>query len=111
MTRKSLLSLLLPLFLLLAQQGAILHELAHFAADQRTQRADIQQGQQPSPQQAPGTTCEKCVVFAHLSGAVMPDIPAIDMPRLAFALHGHVAFSRRNAEIPAARSRGPPVFL
>jgi hypothetical protein len=111
MTRKPFLSLLLPLFLLLAQQGAILHELGHFAPDQGIQVASVQQGQQPSPQQAPGTTCEKCVVFAHLSGAVLPDVPAIDVPLLAFALQGQVAFSRRNADTPAARSRGPPVFL
>jgi hypothetical protein len=73
--------------------------------------ANSQQGQQPLPQQAPGTTCEKCVVFAHLSGAVMPDIPAIDVPLLAFALQGRVAFSRRNTDIPVARARGPPIFL
>jgi hypothetical protein len=111
MIHKPFLSLLLPLFLLLAQQGAILHELGHFASDQRTQRAHLQQRQQPSPQQAPGTLCEKCVVFAHLSGALLPDVPAVDVPLLAFALASQVAFSRRNADIPAARSRGPPVIL
>lgn len=108
MIRKYLFSFLLPVLLLLAQQGAVVHELGHFALDQSARRADPRQGQQRSPQQAPGTTCEKCVVFAHLSGAVLPDVPAIDVPLLAFALRGHVTFSRRNADVPAARSRGPP---
>jgi hypothetical protein len=105
MTRKCFLSLLLPIFLLLAQQAAVLHELAHFVAD--VERAEAR-GKQPDPQQLPGAPCEKCLVFAHLSGAIAPSIPAIVIPQLAFALLGRVAEAQRSTESPSARSRGPP---
>jgi hypothetical protein len=105
MIRKSLVSYLLPILLLLAQQGAVLHELGHFVAD--VEQVQLR-GKQQSPQQVPGAPCEKCVVFAHLSGAVAPSIPAIFIPQLAFALFGHVVEAQRSTDSPPARSRGPP---
>jgi hypothetical protein len=108
MIRKPYLPILLPIFLLLAQQGAVVHELGHVADDvYRVERRN----QQPGPQHTPGTTCEKCVVFAHLSGAVTPHILGIDLLPLAHALSGRVAIGRRSADTPAARSRGPPFLL
>jgi hypothetical protein len=108
MIRKPFLSLLLPVLLLLAQQGAVLHELGHFAADVEQAQA---RGKQPDPQRLPGAPCEKCVVFAHFAGAVAPAIPAIFIPQLAFALFGHVVAAQRSSDSPSARSRGPPSSL
>lgn len=108
MTRKTFLSLLLPIFLLFAQHGAVVHELGHLAAD--TQRA-LDRNQQPDPQQLPGTTCEKCLVFAHLAGAVAPHVPSIDLPLLVHALAGRIPVARRNADLLFTRNRGPPFIL
>jgi hypothetical protein len=108
MIRKPFLSLLLPILLLLAQQGAVLHELGHFAADVEQAQS---RGKQPGPQQPPGAPCEKCVVFAHLLGAVAPSIPAIVVPQLTFVLFGRVVEAQRSADSPSARNRGPPVVL
>ena len=108
MIRKYTLSFLLPILLLLAQQGAVVHELGHFAAD--TQRAQ-ERNRLPDPRHLPGTTCEKCVVFAHLSGAVAPHIPSIDAPLLTHALSGRSTVGQRSADTPSARSRGPPSYL
>jgi hypothetical protein len=108
MIRKPFLSLLLPFFLLLAQQGAVLHELGHFVTDLEQAQA---RGKQPDPQQLPGAPCEKCVVFAHFSAAVAPGIPAIFIPQLAFALFGHAVEAQRSTDSPSARSRGPPSAL
>jgi hypothetical protein len=105
MIRKSLLPFLLPILLLCAQQGAVMHELEHFAADtQRVQSRNQQPGQQP----APGIPCEKCVVFAHLSGAVAPHVPVFIAPLLAYALLERAIVAQRSTDTPAARSRGPP---
>ena len=108
MIRKSLVSYLLPILLLLAQQGAVLHELGHFVADVEHAQS---RGKQPDPRQLPGAPCEKCIVFAHLSGAVAPSIPVIVIPQLAFALFGRVAEAQRSNDSPSARSRGPPSTL
>ena len=105
MIRKPFLSLLLPILLLLAQQGAVLHELGHFVAD--VEQVELR-GQQQNPKQLPAAPCEKCVVFAHLSGAVAPSIPVIVVPQLVFALFGHAVEAQRSTDSPPARSRGPP---
>jgi hypothetical protein len=108
MIRKLFLPFLLPILLLLAQQGAILHELGHFASD--TQRVQSR-NQQPGPLPAPGAPCEKCVVFAHLSGAVAPHVPVFNAPLLVYALVERAIVAQRSTDTPAARSRGPPSFL
>jgi len=105
MIRKSFLTILLPILLLLAQQGAIVHELGHLAGN--ALRAEGRE-QRHEPQHSPGTTCEKCVVFAHLSGAVTPHVPGFDSLLLAHALSGRTSVARSSADTPVARSRGPP---
>jgi hypothetical protein len=108
MIRKPFLSLLLPILLLLAQQGAVLHGLGHVVAD--AEQAQLR-GKQQNPKQLPTAPCEKCVVFAHLAGAVAPSIPVIFIPQLVFALFGHAVEAQRSTDSPPARSRGPPSFL
>jgi hypothetical protein len=108
MIRKPFLSLLLPLLLLLAQQGAVLHELGHALAGIEYAQT---RGKQQDPQPLPTAPCERCLVFAHLAGAVAPSIPAIFIPQLTFALFGHVVEAQRSTDSPFARSRGPPSTL
>jgi hypothetical protein len=104
MRARLFLAVLLPVLLLVAQQNAMLHELGHAAGSPaRTQRQD--------KQIPPGTACDKCVVFAHLSGAVAPDAPALKQPLLAYEAVSRRTVSLASTEVPTARSRGPPSIL
>lgn len=108
MMRKSYLSLLLPLFLLFAQQGAVLHELSHLTQDSLHTSAG---NRQPEPQKLPGAPCEKCLIFAHFTAAAAPHVPSFDAPLLSHALSGRMPVLRRGADSITARNRGPPFIL
>jgi hypothetical protein len=102
--RRLIAVLLVPFLLILAQQAAFVHELGHFAQQvQRTSGLDRQTNG--------GDFCEKCFVFAHLSGAsssapvsFFPSLPDSERP-----------LARRTAEYSAestfCRIRGPPFYL
>ena len=95
-------SLLLPLLLLFAQQGALRHELSHL----------------PKPslvclKEAPAAQdhCSLCRAFAHLSGAAKPETVAFGLAEdLAFAAPAQLHRRKPSLDAPAPRSRGPPLF-
>jgi hypothetical protein len=98
--RKLSWALLLPFFLLFAQQGELRHEYSHY-------------GQAPagSQQKAPADAehCSLCLAYAHLSGAAKTEVVApVLLSDLAF--HYARAFEVASADTEAAspRSRGPP---
>jgi hypothetical protein len=97
--RKLYWSLLLPFFLLFAQQGELGHEYGHYAQAAR------------SCQKAPASSdhCPLCLAYAHLAGAAKTDIAA---PALLsdLAFHFARAFDVASVDGEAAlpRSRGPP---
>ena len=71
-------SFLIPLLLLMAQQGAVLHGLSHFfAPDTRDQ---------PAGQQLHGGPCELCLAFAHLDVAAKPEPVTTLVPVLGFVV-------------------------
>jgi hypothetical protein len=110
MIRKFYLALLLPVLLVLAQQGAVLHELSHYWAGS----PDIgfqATGPGQDQKQNPTTPCEKCLVFAHFAGAISQDVVPLAQPLLAFDFTQRVAAAQRGADVPTARSRGPPSVL
>jgi len=96
--------LLLPLLLILTQQAAFVHELGHFVQQ-------LQQTTGPDRQTTGGDFCEKCFVFAHLSGA-SPSTPPSVLPALA-ANECPVArgAAQTLAESTVCRIRGPPFYL
>jgi hypothetical protein len=105
--RKLLLALLLPVVLLLSQQGAMTHEVGHIA-----DRVAQSGGDGGSGGKTPGDLqCEACLAFAHLAGIATTQVvpPAL----LSFSFHFRVieAPAFIAADAPAARSRGPPVLL
>jgi hypothetical protein len=104
--RKLLLALLLPVVLLLSQQGAMTHEVGHIADFVAQAGGKAPAGQQPGDLQ-----CEACLAFAHLAGIATTQVvpPAL----LSFSFHFRVieAPAFIAADAPAARSRGPPVLL
>lgn len=99
-------SLLLPLLLLFAQQGALLHGLSHYSATS----APDQRGE-PERKHPHSGPCELCLAFAHLDAAATPGPVAVALTVLGFDV---VAVSRvliRALPAPPEQSRGPPTFL
>jgi len=97
-------SLFIPLLLVVAQQGAMLHELSHYAP---TAAAGDSKKQAPR-----GDACELCLAFAQIGSAAPPQ--NVVAPLLADLSH-EVAPGKpvhvQTAQLPAERSRGPPLFL
>ena len=97
-------SLLVPLLLVIAQQGAMLHELSHYA---RTEAAGDSKKQSHR-----GDTCELCLAFAQI-GSAAPALAAVAplLPDLIHELAPVKPVHLETAELPAERSRGPPLDL
>jgi hypothetical protein len=96
-------SLILPLLLLCAQQGGLLHELSHYKAAGTQNERD--------PAKSDGRACELCLAYAHLDVAAKPDVVAVALQTFVFAVPAAIAVSTRTADAPPAQSRGPPLFL
>ncbi len=94
--------LLLPLFLLFAQQGQLLHEYSHDG-----QSVSSAPFEKKAP--APSEHCPLCLAYAHLAGVARADLAA---PTFLSDLDFHFApvVAVASADTPAAqpRSRGPP---
>lgn len=97
-------SLLLPLLLLFAQHGELLHELSHYAAPET---------QQDSGKQHPHAGhCALCLAFAQIDSAAAPDAVAVQLlADLSFVQAPAIPVSARATELLAQRNRGPPTFL
>ena len=103
MHRRSL-SWLLSLLLLLAQHGAVLHELSHLSHGTSSHGAVLGQ----SEQQPADGACPTCQAFSQIanpataSAVVLAYCPAAFVPALdpSYAIVG--------ADVPTPRSRGPP---
>jgi hypothetical protein len=97
--------LLLALALLLAQQGALLHQVSHDAA--AATQSDFDDGRH-----ANSGPCIVCVAFAGIGASAAPSaVQPVLLDRLAFEHGAAQADSHRSLEAPAQRSRGPPAFL
>jgi hypothetical protein len=106
--RKRLLSFVLGALLVLAQQGAMLHEIGHL---RRALQSGSASQHDDAHHKAADKLCETCLAYSALaafaSPAAMPVVLAAaqhsppkadDVPSLA-------------ADAPAPRSRGPPLSL
>jgi hypothetical protein len=102
--RLPFLKFLLPLFLLFAQQEALLHEIGHYGEA-------IKLAESPDKNVPEGKPCERCVVFANIAGAVHSDAPALITLYLTYDLPHQPTSISIAAEVPSPRSRGPPYFL
>jgi len=102
MLRKLTLALVLPLLMLLAQHGAVVHEIGHL-------------GDAPSPfeqkHRPADKACETCLAFEHLGAAVTPEFAQIRLPAFGHALPSADPVPFLAADAPSQRSRGPPAFL
>jgi hypothetical protein len=100
--RKVWLSWLLPLLMLVAQQGAYWHELSHL-------RPPAEQTEEKK--QAAEKLCTACLAFAHLADLTTARSFEPGLLSLGFAAAQPPFASESPADAPVARSRGPPLFL
>ncbi len=107
--RKLCLSLVLPLLMLLAQQGAVWHEIGHLGSAAGSAGAAAHKSQ--NQQQPLDRLCASCLSFAHLAAATGHALPALPPMALRHALVAGAAVAFIAADAPSARSRGPPAAL
>jgi hypothetical protein len=89
------------LLLLVAQQGAIVHELSHFT---RVNSVDL-----GASGGATESTCALCPAFAQvITPAFSHAFHIPSLVRAASERIGEPRYSAIDAEIPQPRSRGPP---
>ncbi|MES2298176.1 MAG: hypothetical protein V4582_14115 [Pseudomonadota bacterium] len=109
MTRRAIVHVLLSLLLLVSQQMALSHAMAHWSA--RQSGAQLSQGSQLGKALAQDQACEQCLAFAQLAGAV-------GSPARSFACDTNPSLkiaacapeSERRRTVCAFRSRAPPVL-
>jgi hypothetical protein len=113
--RKLYISLLLPFFMLLVQQGAVWHELGHLAGHGTTTTVAASSGQlnkaAHDTELSADKLCELCLAFAQVSGAAKSDVSLLSLLSFNHALAQWVATPVATAQAPALRNRGPPSLL
>jgi len=98
--RKLYWALLLPLFLLFAQQGELRHEYSHY-----------QEARAGSQEKAPVDSdhCQLCLAYAHLSGVAKTEVAAnVLLADVTFHFAPAIESAGVAAEAANPRSRGPP---
>jgi hypothetical protein len=93
--RRMRVCLLLPLLLILSQQGAWLHELSHAVYAANPHQVIVQQGQN-SPENG---ICPSCQSFGQLGAA----------PLLQYCPQSEPQYLSPSRQLPAPRNRGPPL--
>ncbi len=90
------------LLLIVAQQGAVVHELSHVS------RA-VHSGLQVDSQTASDTTCAQCPAFAQVvTPAFNHSLQIPFLVRIAAQLSTELEIAAIEAAVPHPRSRGPP---
>jgi hypothetical protein len=100
------LALILPLLalLLVAQQGAMLHELSHLRADRRAVAVHVSDNAVPSD----SGRCLACEAFAQIAHPAAGFALVIAAAPAATPAAPDPLFSVIGASAPTPRSRGPP---
>jgi hypothetical protein len=102
--RRLSISWLASLLLLLAQHGALLHELSHHAHGTQTAGATLT----GDGQALEGGLCLTCEAFSHVTNPATAGAPHVPLspPAVVPSLDPSYAVVAANA--PTPRSRGPP---
>jgi hypothetical protein len=104
MHRRSL-SWVLSLLLLLAQHGAVLHELSHFSHGTSTTLGATLDHSDQLPDNG---TCPTCQAFSQVANPATASAVALALCPAAFIPAPDPFYAILGAEIPTPRSRGPP---
>ncbi len=98
------LTLLLPLLMLLAQQGAWLHQLSHASYS-----AQVRQVQAiGSNHFLDNDQCPTCQSFSQVSFTASPELPKLAFVAPSFLRSAEPQFIVLSDDRPTPRSRGPP---
>jgi hypothetical protein len=100
--RKLHISLGLALLLLLAQQGAVLHELSHIC------RAGSNVEARVHADTLLEKTCELCLAFSQVANPAGNTIAVVRFEPSACAAGTQIPSAATPADTPTPRSRGPP---
>jgi hypothetical protein len=107
---RTLLVLLVAL-LLCAQHAAVVHSLWHLVGHGGVHAAQsVAQAQDPQTKDD-DAYCDKCFQFAHVSGVSISSFAAPALPAAAIELAQTPGVAIAAADVPSARSRGPPAAL
>ena len=100
--RRTCLSWVLSLSLVLAQHGAVLHELSHMGAAHQgpTLRADLAAGD--------ASGCPTCQAFAQVANPAAATPSSLAVCPATFIPTPDPCYAPSSAETPTPRSRGPP---
>lgn len=105
--RRMRLYLLLPLLLVLAQQGAWLHELSHATYAAAPHQVTVL----PAEASLDNGLCPACQSFGQVGSALTRCLTATAAPSVHACPLAPPAYAQPSAELPAPRSRGPPLLI
>jgi hypothetical protein len=104
--RRMRVCLLLPLLLVLSQQGAWLHELSHAAYAANPHQVTLQQAQHSFE----NGVCPSCQSFGQLGAALSGSVASIAAATVQHCPQTQLQYSSPSAPLPAPRNRGPPLL-
>lgn len=103
--RKLHISIGLALLLLLAQQGAVLHEVSHIC------RVGTNVQEQLHAQTALEKSCELCLAFSQVANPAGNSVAPGQFEPSSCAARSLAARAAIPVDVPTPRSRGPPAGL
>ncbi len=98
------LALALPLLVLFAQQGAVLHELTHVYYSGQALGTELRQDAQ-LPDDA---LCPACQAFAQIAHPAVGHAAVLSPPPATYLPSPDPGYRTGGADAPSPRSRGPP---
>jgi hypothetical protein len=102
--RRLHLSWVLPLLLVFAQHGAVLHELSHFHHVEQSQSASLS----ANLDVLDNGPCLTCEAFAQVASPAASNAQPLAVCRTTFLPVADPCYRIVTAETPTPRSRGPP---
>jgi len=102
--RRAHLALLLPLLLVFAQQGGLLHEFSHLHYTGRALGAQLQRDQE----HLHNSQCISCQSFSQVANPASGTIAVLAASRTAAPSHVYACRTLVGEDSPTPRSRGPP---
>jgi hypothetical protein len=102
--RRFRLALALPLLVLFAQQGALLHELTHVYYSAHALSSELRQDQQLPDD----SLCPTCQAFAQVAHPAVGTATIQISPSAPYLTPPDPSHRVAAAEVPTPRSRGPP---
>jgi hypothetical protein len=105
--RRTRLWLLLPLLLVIAQQGAWLHALSHVTYAANAHQVTVEQAQSSFE----NGVCPSCQSFGQLGTALSSSLAAQPAPAPLLCPRATARYSQPAAPVPAPRNRGPPLLV